>query len=285
MGPRNVFSLGIDYDSPPKPLPISSISVDECAKCHAVWLAGNRESGAEIIHPSHHTINHGIAGTRRSLVVQVEGLLSGNGSSEQQPPPRVAIGVYFGAGSPFNVSEELVDHGVLGSMVPRATMRASSSSTKNASTTASAGGSAASSADAPKPPTTREAQLAATVRALQTVRSQVLPFRRTLVDQTAPASSLLRSMSSNLALFRVVVATSHFIVDAVCVQLPKWRFDATRKAYRNKRGKLVDNSALFALLDKEVWALARLGVQVVFWEVPKEELVATAGALAKLSLV
>jgi hypothetical protein len=145
---------------------------------------------------------------------------------------------------------------------------------------------AAASADAPKPLIAHGAQLAATVRALQAVRSQVVPFRRTLVDQAAPASSTSSSTRSDLARFRVVVATSsHYIVDSVCVQLPKWRFDAQLKAYRNKRGKVVDNSELFARLDKEIGGLARLGVQVVFWAVPKEEVAATAGALAKLSLV
>jgi ribonuclease HI len=101
LGPANTHKLKQDYNNPPKPLPISTLKLHQCATCNLTWLIGEVGEAAAKGHPSHHTYSHVYAGTSRSLVVFVDGACSSNGAINAKG----GIGVHFGSASKYNVSE------------------------------------------------------------------------------------------------------------------------------------------------------------------------------------
>lgn len=108
LGPENVLRMEKDYDNPPKPLPLSSISTYHCPTCQLTWLIGKRGILAAKLHPSHHTYSRDWANTNRSLLVFTDGACSCNGT----PNAQGGLGVYFGPGSRFNFAERLSESGV-----------------------------------------------------------------------------------------------------------------------------------------------------------------------------
>jgi ribonuclease HI len=107
LGPANTYNLKEDYDKPPKPLSVSTLKLHECATCNLTWLIGEVGEAAAKGHPSHHTYSHIYAGTRRSLVVFVDGACSSNGAINAKG----GIGVHFGSKSKYNLSESFTLQG------------------------------------------------------------------------------------------------------------------------------------------------------------------------------
>ncbi len=46
LGPRNTFALKMNYESPPKPLPVSALEFFPCSTCHLTWLVGDKGKAA-----------------------------------------------------------------------------------------------------------------------------------------------------------------------------------------------------------------------------------------------
>lgn len=107
LGPANTYKIEKDYKDPPKPLPLSSVKLHQCATCNLTWLIGEIGEAAAKGHPSHHTYSHVYAGTSRSLMVFVDGSCSSNGTTDA----RGGIGVYFGSASKYNISESFILQG------------------------------------------------------------------------------------------------------------------------------------------------------------------------------
>lgn len=140
LGPQNTYKIEKDYDSPPKPLPLSTVRTTYCSTCQLTWLIGEIGDGAAISHPSHHSYSHIYCGTSRSLLVFTDGACSGNGT----PSARGGVGVFYGPGSKFNMSQRLTYPGTA---------------------------------------TSQKAELAAAALAMETVRSKILPERRVMVKE------------------------------------------------------------------------------------------------------
>lgn len=112
LGPANTYKLKTDYNNPPKPLPLSTLKLHQCATCGLTWLIGEVGEAAAKGHPSHHTYSHEYAGTSRSLMVFVDGACSSNGATNVKG----GIGVYFGSASKYNVSEAFTLQGTATSL-------------------------------------------------------------------------------------------------------------------------------------------------------------------------
>ncbi|KAK7755194.1 hypothetical protein SLS62_002699 [Diatrype stigma] len=103
LGPANTIGLNTDYKNPPEARAPDQLRFYYCNSCNLTWLEGNQGPAAARSHPSHHTYEHVYAGTRRTLVVFVDGACPSNGPRAT----RASIGVYFGPNSPHNVSKRL----------------------------------------------------------------------------------------------------------------------------------------------------------------------------------
>jgi len=194
-----------------------------CESCGLTWLVGEKGTSAARSHPSHHTLFHEYAGTRRSLVVWLDGACLGNGSSDA----RAGIGGYFGSDSRYNISEAL-----------------------------------------PSPPegraTSQKAELTAAARTLRTVRSQVVPARQTLCAAAGGDRDAMH--------FRLVAVTdSSYLVECMCEHLPNWTENAATGVLESKKGKAIANSVEFMEVIGEVKELAKVGVQVAWYHVRREE--------------
>jgi len=103
LGPKNTIQVEKDYDKPPKPEQLQISAVLACSRCELTWLVGNAGQSAAANHPSHHTLYHEYAGTRRSLIVWTDGACINNG----QPNAKAGVGVYFGLNSKYNICSPL----------------------------------------------------------------------------------------------------------------------------------------------------------------------------------
>ena len=92
LGAGNTYKIKKDYDKPPKPSPLSSISLHHCTSCELTWLVGIIGEAAAKSHPSHHASSHVYSGTRRSMLVFVDGACASNGATDA----RAGVGIYFG---------------------------------------------------------------------------------------------------------------------------------------------------------------------------------------------
>lgn len=103
LGPAKVRALDTDYENPPRALAPDQLRFHYCNSCNLTWLEGKKGPEAARSHPSHHTTDHMFSGTRRSLVVFVDGACPSNGPRAT----RASIGVYFGPNSAHNISKRL----------------------------------------------------------------------------------------------------------------------------------------------------------------------------------
>ncbi|KAK7420519.1 hypothetical protein QQX98_002717 [Neonectria punicea] len=95
IGPQNTGNAPIESECAPV-----RILLTYCSVCGLTWLVGEKGPDAAASHPSHHTLLHIYAGTRRSLVVFIDGACPANGPAALQ----ASVGVYFGPDSPKNIS-------------------------------------------------------------------------------------------------------------------------------------------------------------------------------------
>ena len=132
---------------------------------------------------------------------------------------------------------------------------------------------------APGRVTNQTAELAAIARALEIVRKDIMPEREKHVRRAGRTNS--ESAINNAKHLRLIVVTdSSYIVESMCSHLLKWTFNPATGNFKNKRGTVIQNSEGFLRVKTEVGALSAVGVQVVYYQVPRENNVA-ADALAR----
>ncbi|KAF2431459.1 ribonuclease H-like protein [Tothia fuscella] len=239
LGPANTYRIEKDYENPPKPLSAAMVKKYDCLACNLTWLVGENGEAAAKSHPSHHTYQHDYCGTNRSLIVYTDGACEENGSADS----KAGVGIFFQAGSKYNVSEGYALSDVA---------------------------------------TSQKAELQAIARALEHVRTKVLPDR---IEEIKNGQHFLDKMSlKDIKDFRLIVTTdSSYAVEGICSNLPNWSLNEKKDSYRNKAGKAIKNSSGFLNIIKEVEMLAEVGVQVVYHLVKREENL-EADALACSSL-
>ncbi|RDW60706.1 hypothetical protein BP6252_12089 [Coleophoma cylindrospora] len=163
-------------------------------------------------------------------------------SGNGTPGARGGLGIFFGPGSSFNLAERLANPGIQ---------------------------------------TSQKAELAAVIRALEIIRSDILPRRRIMV--TGAEGGRNRDAVSDAMGLRVVIATdSSYIVEGMCRHFLNWK-ENEQGVLVNKAGKVVENSEGFLRLKNEVNKLSMVGVQVAYYLVPRTEN-DDADALAKGSI-
>lgn len=109
-------------------------------------------------------------------------------------------------------------------------------------------------------PTSQKAELTAAARTLRTVCSRVVPARQALC------------MGQDATHFRLVMATdSSYLVECMCEHLPNWTENAATGVLQNKHGKAVANSTGLLEVLGEVRALSKVGVQVAWYHVGRED--------------
>ncbi|OTA66057.1 hypothetical protein K449DRAFT_420718 [Hypoxylon sp. EC38] len=114
--------------------------------------------------------------------------------------------------------------------------------------------------------TNEQAKIQASLEAIRYVRQNIEPTRRDLIRNTFPQAS--EDSQRGIRKFRLVIATdSSDLVDGVCENIKRW--SRTAGAYKNEEGHAVENSEGFVQLDHEVDALSRIGIQVMWYYVPR----------------
>ncbi|KAI1771464.1 hypothetical protein F4818DRAFT_454600 [Hypoxylon cercidicola] len=115
------------------------------------------------------------------------------------------------------------------------------------------------------------AQLRAALEALRQVRQRVEPDRLALLKESLPEDSWKK-----LRRFRLIAATdSRYVVESLCKRMAKWnRVNNTKTktltTYRDKRHGQLKDGEDFAMITREVEALSKVGIKVVWYRVPKE---------------
>lgn len=84
LGPANTIHIKENYAAPPKPQQLQDSVLLACSQCELTWLVGKAGQSAAASHPSHYTLNHEYAGTRRSLIVHTDGACINNGQPQAQ---------------------------------------------------------------------------------------------------------------------------------------------------------------------------------------------------------
>jgi ribonuclease HI len=64
----------------------------------------------------------------------------------------------------------------------------------------------------------------------------------------------------------VIASDSEYVVKGYCERLTTWK----RRGWKTARGTDVINKDLWEALDEEIQSLAKAGVQVLFWRIPRE---------------
>ncbi|RDW87524.1 hypothetical protein BP5796_03218 [Coleophoma crateriformis] len=158
------------------------------------------------------------------------------------PDARGGLGIFFGPDSTFNLAERLRDPGIQ---------------------------------------TSQKAELAAVTRALEIIRSDILPRRRIMV--TGAEGGCSQDAVSDAMNLRAVVATdSSYVVEGMCRHFLNWK-ENEEGVLVNKAGKVVENSKAFLRLKYEVEKLSMVGVQVAYYLMPRTDN-NDADALAKGSI-
>lgn len=122
-------------------------------------------------------------------------------------------------------------------------------------------------------PTSQVAELHALLRAMQVVRKDIVPARSVLVQDDHDTKR-----------FRLVLVTdSSYAVECMCKHRKSWILDDEQKCLKNQQGKEITNSDILLAIEAEVEKLSRVGVQVTYYNVPRE-LNQDADALARVAI-
>ncbi|KAI0114620.1 hypothetical protein F4776DRAFT_324207 [Hypoxylon sp. NC0597] len=221
-GPSNARGTKSYY--PTRPTEPCENFLKYCQDCGLTWLVGAAGSEAALNHPCHYECTYASGDTTRYLIVFTDG----GCDFERQDgcTTLTSVGVYFGPGSPHNISKRIND----------ARLRRIS-----------------------------EPRIQAAIEALRHVRQIIEPTRQALILHTFPGRR--EAYRRDKRKFRVVIATdSSDLVNCVCRKMKDWTL--TDGVYKNKEGRVVEDSEGFVQLDHEVDALSRVGVQVMWHYVP-----------------
>lgn len=223
---KNSTKIVKDWKNPPSPSTPFEVKIHYCSDCQLTWIQGRRGREAARDHPSHAASFQVYTGTKRSLVVFVDGFCTdGNRGMDVT----AGSSVFFGNNSKFNVSEKVV----LGAT--RLTIQ--------------------------------RAELQAVIRALQIVRGQVVPERRRLI-KLAHAHETENPIDHVIKFRLVVAASSTTIIASICDVLKDGALDPTGRAFTDNQQMEARDSDSLVEISKEVAELAKLGVEVVYWQVP-----------------
>lgn len=211
---------------------LSNLDLQTCPICQLSWFVGRMGPAAASSHPSHHTYCDSVIGTERSLVVYTDGFCRQRTGNGSI----IGVGVFFQDNSKFNISEPFV-------MEPDVIA------------------------------TNQVAGLYAIICALQVVRLRILRILRERIEHIDDAGhGRSEEARYNFLVFRLVVVTDFaYAITAMLRGLPKWTWNAQRQLYERKRGAVVKNSRGFRRIVDEVDALARVGIQVVYYRLHRNE--------------
>ncbi|KAI4860571.1 hypothetical protein F4820DRAFT_436386 [Hypoxylon rubiginosum] len=113
----------------------------------------------------------------------------------------------------------------------------------------------------------RAIDLKAALEALRKVRQSVDAERQTLICNSMPKGD--KDSWGNIKRFRLVAATdSSCVVDWLCRELKTWTLVGS--TYVNTKGEPVKESRGLLVIKEELEALAKAGIQVVWYHVPRE---------------
>ncbi|KAI1752352.1 hypothetical protein F4782DRAFT_530607 [Xylaria castorea] len=128
--------------------------------------------------------------------------------------------------------------------------------------------------------TNQAAEIVAAIEALRQVLQNIEPARRVMIRGLSPQAG--ENELRNVKRFRLIVVTdSSYVVECMSKHIENWSME--NGIYRNEQDVAVHNSDGFAKLTHEVQELSMVGVQVVWYHVPRE-FNKEAGALAQLAL-
>ena len=221
---------------PPKPDDPTSLTTCFCSKCSLTWLSGaaGQRSGKD--HPRHVALPTSKYQARdgRSILLYANGAVvakgKGNGkAANSKDAGDAGVGIYFGQGSQFNVSERVSD-------AERTTVQTT--------------------------------ELAAVAKALETVRLKVLPHRRDLIDRRNGDNDVLLKTEAKYMRV-IVATDSSYVVNGIVAMGGLWKWDEEQLVFINKRGEVLKNSEAFMKIKQEVELLAETGVQVMYYLVQK----------------
>ncbi|CAH0057848.1 unnamed protein product [Clonostachys solani] len=118
-------------------------------------------------------------------------------------------------------------------------------------------------------PTNQLAEITAALEAMRKVRSTVVLERRSLVKASFPGTGA--DKLRDLCHFRLILGTdSSYLVDCLCEYMPQWTSDDQNQVYGNRQGQTIKNSEGFRMLYEETELLSMVGVQVVWYYVPRD---------------
>ncbi|KAG4435370.1 hypothetical protein IFR05_009156 [Cadophora sp. M221] len=163
-------------------------------------------------------------------------------SGNGAPGARGGLGAFFGIGSKYNLAERLAISGN---------------------------------------PTSQKAELEAVARAMETVRTTILPDRRGIVVGSKGGHNS-RAVSDIMHMRLIIVTDSSYTVEGMCKHMDNWEKN-NQGVLVNNDGKPAENSQGFLRLESEVEKLSMVGVQVAYYHVGREEN-QQADALAKRNI-
>ncbi|RVD89473.1 uncharacterized protein DFL_000480 [Arthrobotrys flagrans] len=132
-------------------------------------------------------------------------------------------------------------------------------------------------------PTNQSAETEAAVAAMHYIRTVIVPRRKTLVQSVSRGNS--KDAIKVAVRFRLILATdSSYLVECICKHMKQWKYDETQQVYRNRRGQVIENSDGFRRIFDERDKLSMVGVQVVWYHVPRR-FNANADRLANSALI
>ncbi|KAH7407411.1 ribonuclease H-like domain-containing protein [Cadophora sp. MPI-SDFR-AT-0126] len=143
---------------------------------------------------------------------------------------RGGLGVFFGPGSKFNFAERLDISGT---------------------------------------PTSQKVEIEAASRAMEIVRTKILPDRRNIVTGSRGGHNP-RAVSDVMRMRLIIVTDSSYLVECMCTHFTKWKKNE-QGLLVNKNGKVVENSEAFLRLQSAVEGLSMARCQVEYYHVGREE--------------
>ena len=232
-GSHETLRICKDYTNLPNDATPGPLSNVYCGSCETSWLVGFDGFELANYHPYHNTLFHGYSGqSRRSMVVYL--YVTGARSGDVATPGRSSVSVVFGPGSSHNLDY----------IVRTPT------------------------------PTKLTAEIMAAIAALRKIRETVGPRQEESVraSEGVNLESCWRDgwitppleYHRNNWIFRLIVVTcSVDLVECLCKHRQRWQLEPNSSVYRDYRGGLLPNGALWRQLVIEIDLLSRDGVDVM----------------------
>lgn len=115
----------------------------------------------------------------------------------------------------------------------------------------------------------QRAELHAVARALEVVRTHVLPERRRHTER-AKGGHDKRAVRDTMHLRLIITTDSSYVVEGMCSHIQKWTVGSNGQ-FVNERKEIIKNSDGFLRIQSAVEHLSHVGVQVAYYHVRREE--------------